>query len=74
VPPGLGLAYYCRLVDGQASLDRLAQAPFAYEILAVEWADPDNLNRNLNPVDRQAVRLAQQEFNREQLKKNRDHR
>lgn len=67
VPPGLGLAYYCRLVDGQSALERVAQAPARYEILALEWADPDTINHRLTPLDRQAVALGKREFDREQL-------
>ena len=70
VPRGLGLAYYCRLVDGEFTADQPAQAYTTYEVLSVEWLDPDQVPWNLTAIDCQAIALAKNEFEREQISKN----
>ena len=62
VPRGLGLAYFCRLVDGHSALADLAQTRSSYEVLAVEWLDPDHIAWELTPLDRQSILLAKQLF------------
>ena len=69
VPPGLGLAFYCRLAGSESTLTGMAGARTAYEILAVEWVDPGRIEPKLNAIDRAAVVLAKQEFDREQAQK-----
>ena len=66
VPPGLGLAYYCRLKKGESSPVELAEARHAYELLAVKWMAPEAIEWELTPIDRQAIRLGRQNFEREQ--------
>jgi ADP-ribose pyrophosphatase YjhB (NUDIX family) len=70
VPPGLGLAYYCRLVGDQPAPNNITRALNAYEILSVEWVDPEAIGPKLTPLDRRAIILAKQEFDREQANKN----
>ena len=51
-------------------MNDLAQARNAYEVLSVEWLDPDKVPWNLTAIDRQAIVLAKQEFEQEQASKN----
>ncbi len=64
LPPGLALVYYCRPTNDPTS-DR-PEGKAAYEILAVEWANPLHIRPELAPRDRRAIHLALQLFNREQ--------
>ncbi len=64
IPPGLGLAYYCRLVDNGADIPSAPRN--AYEILSTQWLDPTAIEQKLTKLDQQAVFLAKQEFDREQ--------
>ncbi len=66
-PPGLGLAFYCRLVDEERLLDNMATAPTAYEILSVEWVDPQEIKWNLSALEQKAIILAKEEFDRERI-------
>lgn len=68
-PPGLGLAYYCRLVDEVSELDNLAQVKKTYEVLSIQWLAPEKINYKLAPLQREAIILAKQEFDREGAKK-----
>jgi ADP-ribose pyrophosphatase YjhB (NUDIX family) len=65
-PPGLGLAYYCRLAGGESATNGNPTASKAYEILAVEWAEPTQIEYDLAPLERRAITLARQVFEREQ--------
>lgn len=64
-PLGLGLAFYCRLVDEANALrpGQIQAAETAYEILGMEWVDPNRVNRPLIPLDQKALRLGQIAFN-----------
>jgi 8-oxo-dGTP pyrophosphatase MutT (NUDIX family) len=64
IPPGFGLAYYCRLADEKD--DILPTPRNAYEILSVQWVDPEIIEQRLTALDRKAVALAKEEFDREQ--------
>lgn len=66
-PPGLSLAYYCRLVDEAAALKNLAEADNAYEILMIRWLRPENIPYKITPFQQEAIRLAQQIFDSERL-------
>ena len=66
-PRGLGLAYYCRLSDDDASLRYMEQAPNAFEILSAIWVDPELIEWELRPLQHKAIVLGKQEFDREQL-------
>jgi 8-oxo-dGTP pyrophosphatase MutT (NUDIX family) len=59
-PLSLGLAFYCRLLE--PSLPQLKQAHNDYEILAVEWADPYGIRRQLPPFQLRAIFLGRQAF------------
>ena len=65
VPPGLGLAYYCRLPDNGAAPVDFTVMGRDYEILSAAWFDPTQINQPLTPIDRQAIELAKAAFNRE---------
>lgn len=65
VPPGVGLAYYCRLPGNKAG--PVPRGSRAYEILSTRWLTPGSINLSLTPLDRQAIILAKQEFDREQI-------
>jgi 8-oxo-dGTP pyrophosphatase MutT (NUDIX family) len=64
IPPGFGLAYYCRLVGDKATI--LPAPRSAYEILSIQWIDPETIEQKLTALDQKAVMLAKQEFEREQ--------
>jgi hypothetical protein len=66
VPPGLGLAYYCRLKNDESDHVELADARDAYELLAVKWVEPDAIEWKLTAIDRRAIELGRQIFEREQ--------
>jgi ADP-ribose pyrophosphatase YjhB (NUDIX family) len=67
VPPGLGLAYYCRLVgNGITGID-LTRASMAYEVLSVKWVDPGKIEWKLTPIDRKAIELAKQAYLRDRV-------
>jgi len=70
VPPGLGLAYYCRLA-GENRHDQSRLAPKAFELLAVEWADPASIDYTLTPLEGQAIALARPLFEQDQITGNR---
>jgi 8-oxo-dGTP diphosphatase len=53
-PPHLGLAYYCELLSGV-----LTTTP---EILSADWVDPDRIEQELAPFQREAIRLGRQIF------------
>jgi 8-oxo-dGTP pyrophosphatase MutT (NUDIX family) len=59
-PLSLGLAFYCRLLE--PSLPQLKQVHNDYEILAVEWADPYSIRRQLPPFQQKAIFLGRQAF------------
>jgi ADP-ribose pyrophosphatase YjhB (NUDIX family) len=65
VPPGLGLAYYCRLA-GETGNDQNSPASHAYELMAVEWADPVSIPYPLTPLDGRAIALARPLFEQDQ--------
>lgn len=65
-PLGLGLVYYCRLLDDSQMMARtLAQAAQNHEILAIEWVDPVAMPYELAPLERNGVLLARKMFERE---------
>ena len=66
VPRGLGLVFYCRLIDDQLISQNTDQSRHAYEVLSTEWVAPDKIRRKLTPLEAQAIPLAQEEFEREQ--------
>ncbi len=66
VPPGLGLAYYCRLPDNNPPPVDFTAVSRDYEILSAEWFDPAEIDRPLTPIDRQAIELGRAAFVREQ--------
>jgi len=61
VPRGLGLAYYGRLSNGQTP----EPPPHAHEVLSVRWLHPEQITHPLTTIDRQAIRLGKQQFDRE---------
>lgn len=67
VPRGLGLAYYCSLVDNELAGIDLARASMAYEVLAVKWVDPGKIEWKLTPIDRKAIDLAKQAYVRDRV-------
>jgi 8-oxo-dGTP pyrophosphatase MutT (NUDIX family) len=72
VPPGLGLAYYCRLKNEESANVALADTSFgqdAYELLAAKWIEPEKIEWTLTPIDRRAIELGQQVFARERQNK-----
>jgi len=66
IPPGLGLAYYCRLADDSCSLEEVKNAKNAFEVLSVRWVDPDNIKWRLPFIQAEAIALGKQEFDKEQ--------
>jgi 8-oxo-dGTP pyrophosphatase MutT (NUDIX family) len=66
VPPGLGLAYYCRLKNIESSRVELAAARDGYELLAVKWVEPNAIEWELTPIDRRAIELGRHVFEQEQ--------
>ena len=66
--PGLALFYYCRSKrqsgDGsdQSALPQIARE---YEILSYEWVDPNQIAREVSPMDLEAIALAKEIFERE---------
>lgn len=66
VPRGLGLVFYCRLIDSHPISPNTVQDQHTYEILSTEWVAPDEIRRKLTPLEAQAIPLAQEEFEREQ--------
>ncbi len=69
-PRGLGLAFYCRPANGNASLHHIERAHSAYEILSARWVDPEKIEWELLPLQQKAIMLGKQEFEREWLDKN----
>jgi 8-oxo-dGTP pyrophosphatase MutT (NUDIX family) len=67
-PWSLGLAFYCRLLEPNSALPQLKQAPHDYEILAVEWADPPSIRRQLPPFQQKAIFLGRQAFELDEMK------
>lgn len=67
VPPGLGLAYYCRFLDDDLSLGYIEQAKKAFEILSAQWVYPQQIEWNLLPLQHKAIILGKREFESEQL-------
>ena len=65
IPRGLGLAYYCRLVSGMNQSSDLATVQPSYEVLSVEWVDPDHIDRKVTRLERRAIGLAKELFERE---------
>lgn len=66
VPLGLGLVYYCRLLDdNQTVAHAFAQATQNHEILAIEWVDPVAMPHELAPLERNGVLLARKVFEAE---------
>lgn len=66
-PPGLALAYYCRVADDVAlPLEQMGEAKSAFEVLAAEWVDPTCTSRTLNPIHVSAIELGHQEYKNEQ--------
>jgi len=63
-PRGLGLAFYCRLAAGKGS-GGLSDVQPSYEILAVEWADPDQIGRKVTELERKAIGLGKKVFESE---------
>lgn len=61
-PPGLSLAYFCRVGNGRP---KATKAHDAYEVLAIEWVDPLQISHNLLPFQHKAILLGQQAFERE---------
>jgi ADP-ribose pyrophosphatase YjhB (NUDIX family) len=64
-PRGLGLAFYCRLAAGKGRSDSLPDVQPSYEILAVEWADPDQIGRKVTVLERRAIDLGKNVFESE---------
>lgn len=65
-PPGLGLVYYCRLLDDSHTVARmLAQASQNHEILSIEWVDPVTMPYKLSSLEQKGVLLARQAFEQE---------
>lgn len=64
-PPGLGLAYYCRLCSENADASSLATATHAHEVLDVLWVDPDKIEHDLIPFQLRAIRMGRAVFDRE---------
>jgi ADP-ribose pyrophosphatase YjhB (NUDIX family) len=62
IPPGLGLAFYCRL-----AADQIGEAHKAYEVLSTTWVEPAEIKWELASLDRQAIVLAHQEFLKEKF-------
>lgn len=66
IPHGLGLAYYCRLVEDKVGpIDPTGKA---YEILSTRWIAPQEIAWKLSSLEKNAITLARQEFEREQEK------
>ena len=61
-PLSLGLAFYCRLLEPDSALSQLKQARHDYEILTVEWADPQAIRWQLPPFQQKAILLGRQAF------------
>lgn len=59
-PSSLGLAFYCRFLE--TSLPPPKQGHNDYEILAVEWADPQAIRWRLSTFQQKAIILGQQAF------------
>ena len=68
-PPGLGLAYYCRLILGESNLEDAANASHAYEVLALAWVDPTAIKYRLSSFQAQAIVLGKTAFDLEQRQK-----
>lgn len=64
-PSGLGLVYYCRLAEGDSSLN-LSEVQKGHEILALEWVDPADIRHQLSPLEGQGITRAKQAFTQEQ--------
>ena len=64
--PGLGLVYYCRLATNRSLPMDSGQAPHAYEVLEIEWAEPLALTRKMHPLHRRAIELGKKAFDLEQ--------
>ncbi len=62
-PTGLGLAYYCRLLEEQPDTQR---GRHGFEVLSIRWVHPDQINLRLTPIDREAIRRGHQVFLRQQ--------
>jgi 8-oxo-dGTP pyrophosphatase MutT (NUDIX family) len=65
-PSSLGVVFYCRLVDEEQVSDNIAPVSDAYEILSAKWVDPEAIVWKLTPLDKRAIALAREEFEREQ--------
>jgi 8-oxo-dGTP pyrophosphatase MutT (NUDIX family) len=61
-PPGLGLAFYCRLAAAQGQSGGLPNIRPSYEILSVEWVDPDHIGRKVTALERKAIDLGKKAF------------
>jgi len=57
-PKHMGLAYYCRLVGGDAPAT-------AMEVLSVDWCDPRRIPYDMAPFQRRAAELGVEIFERE---------
>jgi ADP-ribose pyrophosphatase YjhB (NUDIX family) len=72
VPPSLSLAYYCCLKNGDesANLESIGvnSGRDAHELLAVKWVEPDKIEWDITSIDRQAIQLGRQLFEREHQK------
>ncbi len=66
-PPGLGIAFYCRLANNEGELNHIAPPLAAYEVLSIEWVAPAEIGWSLTPLDQKAIVLATEVFEREQL-------
>jgi len=64
-PRGLGLAYYCRLAARKGWSGGLPDVQSSYEILAVEWVDPDQIGRKVTGLERRAIGLGKKAFESE---------
>lgn len=64
-PLGLGFAFYCRLAAEVNHSDHTPVLENAYEVLAVEWLDPEAISYNLVPLQQTAIRLGRDIFEQE---------
>lgn len=61
-PLSLGLAYYCRLESGS----QLLPSTNSYEVLAVAWVSPADIEWPLARLQQKAIIMGKAEFDREQ--------
>ncbi len=59
-PPGLALAYYCRLTE---PIDNIST--HAFEILSVQWINPTAIPWRLPPFQQRAVEIGKDFFDRQ---------